>query len=314
MTNDYPLVFRPLIDSDVPEYTRMLYASFNAWYWRHGLGRDFFGCTPEDTGVIYEIYNDLSPGCSVAAFDARTGQIAGACFYHPRETHVSLGIMCVHPNCGGRGVGRALVERILQFTRAHGYKSCRLVGSAGNMDSFSLYNRAGFVPRAAYQDMVVAIPETGLTIDADTTANVRPAAAGDVAAMGALEMEISGIRRELDYRYAIESPRRLLQAWVCTGDGGKLDGFAFSIRHPAISMIGPCVARDEAAALALILHAAERFRGTSVLLVVPMEARRLVEQLYAWRAVNVETHLAQIWGEFQPIRGIVMPSYLPESG
>jgi GNAT superfamily N-acetyltransferase len=314
MSRDKSIVLRPLTDADVPEYTRMLYASFNAWYWRHGWGRDYFACAPEETAVFYDIYNDLTPGRSVAAFDAKTGQIAGACFYHPRETHVSLGIMCVHANCGGRGVGRALVEHILQFTRDNGYRSCRLVGSAINMDSFSLYNRSGFVPRAVYHDMVVAVPAYGLNSRAPGEDRVRPAASGDVAAMGALELEVSGIKREIDYRYAIDSPRKLLRACVSDDGRGGLDGFLFSIQHPALSMIGPCVARSEETALAMIKHAADRFRGGPVLLVVPMDKRKMVEQLYAWGAVNVETHLAQIWGEFQPFRGVCMPSFLPESG
>jgi predicted N-acetyltransferase YhbS len=313
MIQHHPIVLRPLTDSDVPEYSRMLYASFNAWYWKHGWGKDYFPCAPEDTAVIYEIYNDLTPGCSVAAFDGKTGQIAGACFYSPRETHVSLGIMCVHTNCGGRGVGRALVEHILKFTRDHGYKSCRLVGSAVNMDSFSLYNRCGFVPRAVYHDMIVPVPEGGFPGTVPGEDRVRPAAIVDVPAMGALELEVSGIKREIDYRYAIESPRKLIQA--CVYDSGHgVDGFLFSIKHPAISMLGPCVARTEEAALALIKYAAHRYRGQAVLLVVPMDKRKIVEQLYAWRAVNVETHLAQIWGEFQPFRGVCLPSFLPESG
>jgi hypothetical protein len=132
--------------------------------------------------------------------------------------------------------------------------------------------------------------------------------------MGALEMEVGGIKRELDYRYAIESPRKLLRACVCEDARGGIDGFMFSIKHAAVSMIGPCVARSEEAAIALICHEARRFEGSAVLLVVPMEKRKIVEQLYAWRAVNVETHLAQIWGDFQPFRGVCMPSYLPESG
>lgn len=313
MSHHPSIILRPLADADVPEYTRMLFASFNAWYWKHGLGRDFFGCAPEDLAVIYDVYNDLTPGCCIAAFDAKTDQIAGACFYSPRETHVGLGIMCVHPNCGGRGVGRALVEHILKYTRDHGYRSCRLVGSAVNLDSFSLYNRLGFVPRAAYQDMVLTVPDSGLGGSVAGDDRVRPAVIADVPAMGALELEISGIKREIDYRYAIESPRKLFQA--CVYDNGQgIDGFLLCIQHPASSIIGPCVARTEEAALALIKQASQRYRGSGVLLVVPMERRKIVEQLYAWKAVNVETHLAQVWGEFQPYRGIYLPSYLPESG
>jgi hypothetical protein len=87
-----------------------------------------------------------------------------------------------------------------------------------------------------------------------------------------------------------------------------------SVKHPALNMAGPCVARSEETALALISRELERFRGTWVLLLVPMEKRKIIKQLYAWGARNVETHLKQVWGEFQPFNGVSMPSFLPETG
>jgi len=292
---------------------RIGYASFNAWYWKHGWGKDYFGCSPQETSIFYDIYNDLTPGRSIAAFDPDAGRMLGACFYHPRERHVSLGIMCVHQDHWGQGVGRAMVEHILQFTRQNGYQSCRLVGSAMNMDSFSLYNRSGLVPRGVYHDMVIAVSDHHLSVRVPGEDRVRDAVLGDVAAMGGLEMELSGVTREIDYRYAIENPRKVLHAAVCENARDGIDGFIMSIRHPALNMLGPCVARSEETALALIAKELERFRGSPVLCVVPMEKRKMVEQLYAWGAVNVETHLKHVWGEFPGFRGVDMPSFLPET-
>ncbi|PCC74083.1 Ribosomal protein S18 acetylase RimI [Nannocystis exedens] len=305
---------RPLQDADRAEYADLVYSAFNHWYWRHGWGRDYFGCHPQEAGVFYDIYNDLTPGCSVAAFDGRTGRMMGACFYHPREHHVSLGIMSVHPNYGGQGVGRRLVSHILDFTRERGYRSCRLVSSAINMDSLSLYNRAGFIPRAVYHDMVVAVPAQGALAGVPGEEHVRDARLEDVAAMGEIEMELSGIRREIDYRYACLDPRDALHASVYENDRRGIDGFMISVKHPALQMLGPCVARSEAVALALVRRELNRFRGTSALLVVPMDKRRMVEQLYAWGARNVETHLKEVWGEYPDESGVSMPSFLPETG
>jgi GNAT superfamily N-acetyltransferase len=292
----------------------MLYGSFNAWYWKHGWGKDYFGCRPEETAIFYDIYNDLTPGCSIAAFDTNTWQLIGACFYHPREYHVSLGIMGVHTDYCGQGVGRSLVDHILRFTRENNYASCRLVGSAINMNSFSLYNRSGFVPRVAYHDMVINVSGYHVRERAPGEDHVRDSVIEDVARMGDLEMEVSGIKREIDYRYAIENPRNVLHAAVYENDRHGIDGFMISVRHPALNMIGPCVARSEETALCLIRKELERFRGTWTLMVVPMEKRKMVEQLYAWGARNVETHLKQVWGEFQSFKGVNMPSFLPETG
>lgn len=310
----HPPLLRPLQGSALYEYSTMLYQSFNDWYWKHGWSKDYFGCSPEETGIFYQIYNDLTPGRSVAAFHPDTGRMMGACFYHPREHHVSLGIMSVHPDFGGQGVGRRLVSHILDYTREQGYPACRLVSSAINMDSLSLYHRAGFVPHATYHDMVIQVPPSGFAETQDRDPRVRNAMLADVTAMGELEMDISGIRREVDYRYAITNPRGVLHATVYENDQQGLDGFMISVKHPALNMLGPCVARSEAAAIALIRHALERFHGTWVLLVVPMDKRKIVEQLYAWRAVNVETHLMSVWGHFPGFKGVSMPSFLPETG
>ena len=313
-TPNSAFLLRPLRDSDVSEYAEMLYRSFNDWYWKHGWGKDYFGCMPEETAIFYDIYNDLTPGHSVAAFDNKSGRLLGACFYHPREYHVSLGIMCVHPDYCGQGIGRAMVDYIIRFTQENNYKSCRLVGSAINMNSFSLYNRSGFIPRVIHNDMVVNVSADNPYTHVPGEDLVRDALTEDVVGMGDLEMDVSGIKREIDYRYAIENPRGVLHASVCENDRRGIDGFMISVKHPALNMMGPCVARSEETALALIRNELERFRGTWVLLVVSVEKRKLVEQLYRWGARNVETHLKQVWGEFQPFKGVNMPSFLPETG
>ena len=308
-------ILRPLESKDVPEHADLLYSSFNAWYWKHGWGKDYFGCSPQETSIFYDIYNDLTPGCSIAAFDPETGRMMGSCFYHPREHHVSLGIMSVHPNYGGRGVGRQLVNYILDYTRENDYKSCRLVSSAINMDSFSLYNRAGFIPRVTYHDMVINVPDEGIgDVKVSGEENVRDAVISDIGAMGDIEMEVSGIKREIDYRYAIENPRGALHASIYENDQKNIEGFMISVKHPALNMLGPCVARTEEVAIALIRREIERFKGTWVLFSIPMEKRKMVEQMYSWKAINVETHLKEVWGEFNGFNGISMPSFLPETG
>lgn len=311
----HSIILRPLKDNDVPEHADLLYSSFNTWYWKHGWGKDYFGCSPQETSIFYEIYNDLTPGCSIAAFDDKTGRMMGSCFYHPREHHVSLGIMSVHPNYSGRGIGKQLVNYILDYTKNNDYKSCRLVSSAINMDSFSLYNRAGFIPRVTYHDMVINVPENGLgDVVVKGEDNIRDASLADIKNMGELEMEISGIKREVDYRYAIENPREALHALVYENSQNGIDGFMISVKHPALNMLGPCVARNEEIAIALIRKEIERFNGTWVLFSIPMDKRKMVEKMYAWKAINVETHLKEVWGEFPGFNGISMPSFLPETG
>jgi hypothetical protein len=63
-----------------------------------------------------------------------------------------------------------------------------------------------------------------------------------------------------------------------------------------------------------LLRELNRFRGEAALVVIPMDCRQMVEALYVWGAVNVETHLTQVRGRFQPFTGVNLPSFLPETG
>ena len=305
---------RPLTADDRDEYGLMVHASFNAWYWRHGWGQDYFQCPPAEAAVFFDIYNDLTPGCSVALFSKATGQLHGACFYHPRERHVSLGIMSVHPSFSGRGVGRAIVREIVRLTETGGYPALRLVSSAINMDSFSLYNRAGLVPHQPYHDMIITVPAAGASIRDPARSRVRPASLNDVAAMAQVEDEVSGIRRDIDYRYAIQNSRGVLRATVLEAPQGGLDGWMIAVNCPALKMLGPCVAKSEEAAATLIAEGLDWFAGHTVLCLIPMNKQILVHNMYSWGARNVETHLFQARGAFKPFAGVNMPSFLPETG
>ena len=88
--------------------------------------------------------------------------IIGSCFVHPRETHISLGIMNVHHDHFGRGVARALLTAITDLGKEKNLP-VRLVSSCFNLDSYSLYTKAGFVPRLLFQTMLV--PDTSKMSD-----------------------------------------------------------------------------------------------------------------------------------------------------
>lgn len=127
----------------------------------------------------------------------------------------------------------------VDFTESNQYPALCLAGSAINMDSFSLYNTSGFVPRGSYHDMAIAVPATGLAVD------YPPAHAG-------------ALRHRKPARSA-----------ACAGvrnSDESLEGFMISIQCHALSILGPCVARSVKTTLTLLLQATERFRGQVPLL------------------------------------------------
>ncbi len=300
---------RGLREEEWDAVAELIHASTNGWYEKN-LNRsifqrdDFSGCR-----VFPEVYEALDPGCCLVGEEEGSGRLMGSCFFHPRETHMSLGIMNAHPDFAGRGVGRELLDEIVR--RAEG-KPVRLVSSAMNLDSFSLYTRAGFVPQEIYQDMYLPVEKGRPEAPAGAGA-VRAATPEDADALVALEEGVSGIRRTKDYRFFLENRQGVWRVFVIEGDDG-LEGFLVSIDHPGSCMLGPGVMRSEEAALALIHAQLTAMPERQPVFLVPGRAEKLVAALYAWGARNCEIHVAQVRGETKPFGGITMPTFMPETG
>jgi GNAT superfamily N-acetyltransferase len=295
---------RDLRESEWETVASLIFSSTNAWYQRN-LNRS---CWPGDDPLVCrvfpEVYEALDPGCCLVA--EVDGTVAGSCFYHPRETHVSLGIMNASAEHAGQGVARGLLEEVL---RRAGEKPVRLVSSAMNLDSYSLYTRAGFSPFHLFQDMFFP-PGRPLPPPGD---GVRPAREGDIDAMVALEEEISGIRRGKDYRHFITNEAGIWSVSVVEGSDG-LDGFLCSVNHPGSRMLGPGVMRSATAAVGLLGAELARFGKEVPVFLVPARERKLVAALYGMGARNCELHVAQCRGVAQEPAGIVMPTFMPETG
>jgi GNAT superfamily N-acetyltransferase len=302
---------RAMQPGDRDDVAELIYLSTNYWYQTHGRSTIFSG-GPDVARVFFDVYEALDPGCGLVAVLPDSGRVIGSCFYHPRATHVSLGIMNTHPSYAGAGLARNLLRWIIGFAESK-HLPIRLVSSAMNLDSFSLYTRAGFSPRCVYQDMVLAVPAGGLNLDTPGMSSVRPARLADVEAMAALESELVGIRRERDFRYFIENRDGWWHVSVFEAAGGGVDGFCASCGHPGCNMVGPGVARTAEVAAALLRTELDRHRGRTPVFLVPGDNRQLVSAAYGWGARNCEIHFSQVRGECPPIRGVTMPTFLPET-
>lgn len=307
------MTLRAATAGDRHEVADLICVSTNYWY--RASGKPAIFCNgPSATTLFFDVYEALDPGCCVVAEDAATGFLMGSCFYHPRETHVSLGIMNVHPNYFGRGMAGKLLRFITDFADRQG-KPLRLVSSAMNLDSYSLYTRAGFVPRRAFQDLMMKVPADGLqqTVNG-LERRVRPATPDDVPKIVELEDRVSRVRREKDYRYFVENRDGIWRLSVLEDGRGGIDGFLASVNHPGSNMLGPGAATTEDAAAALILAELNHHRGQSPVWLVPADCGGLVRRMYDWGAKNVEIHFAQVRGRFDGFDGVVLPTFMPETG
>ena len=311
MTRD-PFLLRPMRQDEWAKVAAIVCASIREWYERAGRpGR--FPEGPTACMLFPEVYEELDPGRCIVAEDLATGRLAGSCFYHPRPTHVSLGIMNAHPDYFGRGAAKQMLDSICDFADREG-KPVRLVSSAMNIDSFSLYTRAGFVPRDVYQIMSITVPRVGIGFEADKIGRVRPATSADIVRMTELEFEVSGIRRAEDLRYFVSNQRGIWKTAVIESAAGGIDGFLVSICHPGSTMIGPGVMRRESDAVALMAWQLEALRGSAPACLVPVKWSAMVSRFYRWGLRNSELAIFQSRGIAQPFNGVSIPSFMPETG
>ena len=303
---------RRITAADWDEVSRLICDSTNGWYEAHGFGK-IFQNGPESTRLFCEVYEALDPGCCVLAIDPQGQCIAGSCFFHPRVSHVSLGIMNVHPEFFGLGIASQLLEYVVRIAEEASLP-IRLVSSAMNLDSFSLYSRAGFVPQVIYQDLLMAVPESGLDWQPRGVDCVRDAVLADVDKIVSLEMELGHISRERDIRFFIENQSGIWHISVFENEHCELFGYLASVNHPGSNMIGPGIARDGQVAAALIAKELDQHRGCTPVLLLPSAQRELVRQLYVLGARNCELHFGQVRGEVPLASGVVMPTFMPETG
>lgn len=303
---------RSIESGDRHPIAEIIFASLNAYYESIGRGPLMLGTPEEAAGIFFDVYQRLDPGEGIVALCPESGHVNGVCFVHPRETHVSLGIVAVRPEAFGQGIAKALVSAALVKADALGLPA-RLVSSCFNLDSYSLYTRRGFVPFSTFQDVMVPVPEDGVLEPAVGAPIVRPAAMKDVESMGELERSVSGISRRQDYRYFIENADTYWSVSVVEGADG-LDGFMVSSGAPNFNMIGPGVARTEDVAIALLHRELCRYPGRTPVVLAPVDSPKVVRALYAWGGRNIEMHVAQSRGPAIPAQGVVFPTFLPESG
>lgn len=314
ITTRQTFTIEPLQAGEHDAVARLLHSSLYNWY-QQRLGQgERFGETHTPFLVIPEVYDELDPGEALVARDRSSGAVIGVCFVHPRPTHISIGIVATATEAQGRGVARALIEPVILRAKREG-KPVRLVSSALNLDSFSLYTRLGFVPHTLYQDLTVNVPAGGLRANPpEGISRVRSATPADCAAMAGLELQLQGISREKDYHYFLTGKSGSWRTWLQETPAGEVQGFLVASHDERNLKIGPGAAVDDDAALALLWVALDSLHGRTPIVLVPCAAEKLVRTAYAWGARNVELHMAQCLGCCPPRRGVSFPTFLPESG
>ncbi len=207
---------RSLGPEDVPAAAR-LSAAFK---WPH---------RPEDWRMMLDL------GLGFAATSA-AGELVGTALWWPcGERAATLGMVLVAPDAQRRGLGRAMMDTILEQTRG------RALMLTATVAGRPLYDALGFAPFGTVAQ------HQGETRGPVSSPRVRPARDDDRAAILALDLAAFGFSRT-----ALLT--RLLEVGTAQvlDDGGGVSGFAIRRAFGRGSLIGPVVAQARDDALALI--------------------------------------------------------------
>jgi len=209
-TND--VTIRPATPQDVPACGKICYDAFSAINAAHNFPCDF--PNPEYAGhLITGMFNAPGFYCVVAESD---GQILGSNCLDQRAIVHGVGPITVDPNTQNRGVGRRLMEAVLDRSRERDAAGVRLVQAAFHNRSLSLYASLGFDVREPLVAMQGRTRERAIP-----GCTVRPATSADLTACNALSHRIHGFDRGVDLAFSIQQGTAL-----AVERGGRITGYS----------------------------------------------------------------------------------------
>ncbi len=205
------LVVRTATPSDAAICGSICYNAFSRINAAHGFPCDFPG--PEAAiGVLSHMFASESCYGVVAEID---GRIVGSNCLDERTVIAGVGPITVDPDVQNHGVGRALMQAVMDRASVRGLAGVRLVQAAFHNRSLSLYTRLGFDvrdPLACLQGRTIerSVPGCG----------VRPAQTADLDACAQLSLRVHGFNRAMELPSAIQQGTALV-----VERGGRITGY-----------------------------------------------------------------------------------------
>jgi predicted N-acetyltransferase YhbS len=201
MSPNTDVIIRRATPQDAAVCGRICYDAFSTVNAAHGFPCDF--PAPEAAvGVITSLFNAPGFYCVVAESH---GHILGSNCLDERSIIYGVGPITVDPNTQNRGVGRKLMEAVLDRSREQNASGVRLVQAAFHNRSLSLYASLGFEVR---EPLVVLQGRTRQRSVPGCT--VRPATLEDIATCNALSHRIHGFDRGADLAYSTQQGTALI--------------------------------------------------------------------------------------------------------
>jgi len=265
------LTLRPAEERDVERAGDVNFLAFYQVALAHGLPPVV--STPAESRRYMRYLLEFDPLGGVVAEEE--GDVVGVGWLHPRGAVATIGPLAVEPAAQGRGVGRRLLERLVEVA-GKGVPQVRLVQESYNTVSLGLYLSAGF--RVVAPLLELELPAgTGLApARAPAGLTVRQASSEDRVRLVGRDARAFGAQRP----QSIDLYLRLGRVLVAE-QGSALAGYGMGIGFATSAFLGSAAADDPEILLVLLgtVGAELAARGHGVRTLVPAGDRRVVEGL-----------------------------------
>ncbi len=283
------VTIREVAPGDAEACARICFEAFGAIHDHHRFPRDF-PALEAATGLMATWIPHPSVWGVVAE---RDGRIVGSNFLDERGPIRGVGPITVDPNGQNAGVGRRLMEAVLE--RGQGAPGIRLLQDGFHMRSLSLYESLGFDVKEP-----VAVASGSPSSDPTDEVEVRALTEGDLDECEALCKKVHGFERTNELRDAIQG----LKPFVAVRDG-RITAYASSV---AFWPMNHGVAESDQDMQALLLGAAAAV-DEPIAFLVPLRSELFRWSLEAGLRLVKPMNLMAL-GEYHEPRGPWFPSVL----
>jgi GNAT superfamily N-acetyltransferase len=271
-----------------------LYAPADATPTSRVVARAFGSPDPEFLTPLLRLYESWPAARFYLMEESRVIAGAVAAFSYPE--FASIGYMVVDPDYQGKGIGRALMQQVMQALQQNGITRITLEATVAGAP---LYASLGFVevgqPRSVY------LRQANLPFPALPPAShlrLAPLTLADPPQIITFDTPIFGTNRHDLLQHLLAS--ELVEGVAAWDIAGQLQGYALLSQGSAI---GPCVAVDAAVAEQLIYELLLRATNPTPRLILPegnLQAVQVAERL-GFTKLRFCRHMqfgdAQPWGD-----------------
>jgi predicted N-acetyltransferase YhbS len=273
----------------VPEIGRICYEAFKDISDKHHFRSDFHSTAFARQIMAMLIQREDEYGV-VAMYD---GQPAGSNYLLGADEVGGLGPISVECSLQGHGIGRALMQDVLDHGRESGREMIRLLQDSFNMTSLALYASLGFDTKHP-----VALLEIAAAPASDDS--IRPATSDDVPGMDELCRAIYKVSRRNEIASNIGGP---FQPFVRERNG-------HIVGYYTLGLLGHGVAEGEDDMFALITEVARQAPAEERHCLFPIREGGLYRRLLEAGSRNIKVMNLMALGPYEEPDGVWAPSVL----